>query len=147
MDALRLTVDRRDGHSWVSVLAMLGIAAALAMAITGLPPVDLHGPLHKFGIMDPLCGGTRAARYAAQGNFVEAWRYNPLSIVIVVAGGVALVRAGIGIVAGRWVNLKFSPTQGQRRILLGVVAVLLMALEIRQQMRAELLMEGTQTWR
>ena len=61
----------------------MGASIAVAMAIYGLPAVDLHPPLHRLGIMDPLCGGTRAARYAAQGRFEDAWTYNPLGIVAV----------------------------------------------------------------
>ncbi len=44
---------------------MIGVGFAVAMAVFGLPPVDPHGPFHRFGIMDPLGGGTR---YTAQGE-------------------------------------------------------------------------------
>lgn len=145
--ALRLSVDRHDEHLWVSLLAILGLAAAVMMAIFGLPPIDLHGPLHKFGIMDPFCGGTRAARYTAQGSFAAAWRYNPLSILIVLCGALALLRTVVGIITGQWINLRFSLSHRQRLILIDVVVLLIVALEIRQQMRADLLMAGTHVWR
>jgi hypothetical protein len=103
--------------------------------------------LHKLGIMDPLCGGTRAARYAAQGNLVEAWRYNPLSIVIVWGAGLAIARAAAGLLGRRWVNVTVTWTRARRRWVIGASVVLLVLLEIRQQLRADLLMDGTYTWR
>ncbi len=57
-------------------MALAVLAAGSTMAVSGLPPVDLHGPLHHDGIMDPLCVGTRAAAYTARGEFALAWRYN-----------------------------------------------------------------------
>ena len=90
------TWGSRDGHRGVTYLAALGAVAAIALAAFGIPAVDLHPPLHHVGIMDPLCGGTRAARYAAQGQVAQAWTYNPLGIVTVYGAGVALLRAALG---------------------------------------------------
>ncbi|WP_460888390.1 DUF2752 domain-containing protein [Promicromonospora xylanilytica] len=126
--------------------AALSLTAAALLATFGLPPVDLHGPLHLVGIMDPFCGGTRAARYAAQGNLVEAWRYNPLSIVIVYGALAAVARAGVGLVTRRWLTLTARWTSARRRWVIVVALVLLVSLEVRQQLRADLLMEGTHTW-
>jgi hypothetical protein len=130
----------------MTALAALALAIAVTMAVVGLPPVDLHGPLHKFGIMDPLCGGTRAARYTAQGNLAEAWRYNPLSILIVVGAALALLRAAVGLLGRRWINVSLAWTRPRRRWLILTVLVLLAVLEVRQQLRADLLMAGTPTW-
>lgn len=143
---VRLHIERRDRHWWLTALAVLALAIAVAMAILGLPPVDLHGPLHKFGIMDPLCGGTRAARYTAQGNLSEAWRYNPLSIVIVCGAALIIVRTVVGFISHRWVTISIAWTQSWRRWAIAGIIVLVALLEIRQQMRADLLMAGTQTW-
>jgi hypothetical protein len=55
--AFRVVWEPVDRHRWAGLLAVAGLAAGGAMAIFGLPPVDLHGPLHYAGIMDPLCGG------------------------------------------------------------------------------------------
>ena len=136
-----------DRHQWLTLLAVLAAGAALVMAVLGLPPVDLHGPLHKFGIMDPFCGGTRAARYAALGDLGNAWRYNPLSILIVYGAGLALLRAVVGLLSRRWVTFSIAWTPARRRWAFAIAATLLVALEIRQQMRADLLMAGTSIWR
>jgi len=144
---MRLHLERRDRHWWFTVGAVITLAIAIAMAVFGLPPVNLHSPLHKLGIIDPMCGGTRAARYAAQGNLAEAWRYNPLSIVIVYGAGLALLRAAVGLLGRRWVNVSLGWNPAQRRAVIAIGLAMLVLLEIRQQGRADLLMEGTQTWR
>jgi len=146
-EMLRLQFEPKDRHWWLTALAVAAVMIAAGMAIFGLPPVDLHSPLHKVGIMDPFCGGTRAARYTAQGQLVDAWRYNPLSIVVVLGAAAVLARAAVGITTGRWLTLAVTWTPRRRRIVIAVVVVLVVALEIRQQLRADLLTDGTQTWR
>ncbi|NYI77037.1 DUF2752 domain-containing protein [Nocardioides panzhihuensis] len=143
----RLEVERHDRHWWLTALALAALGIAVAMALFGLPPIDLHGPLHKFGIMDPLCGGTRAARYTAQGNLVQAWRYNPLSILIVGGAALAVLRTFVGLISRRWVTFGFAWTPQRRRWMIGAGLLLLVLLEIRQQMRADLLTAGTDMWR
>lgn len=142
--AWRVTVAQRDGHRWITWAALfLGLVAA-GMAIFGLPPIDMHGPLHRVGIMTPSCGGTRAARYAAQGEWALAWQYNPLGLFTVVAAALLALRAGIGLLARRWINIEVHWTRRRRLIVTGVILLLLALLEVRQQGRADLLM--TDTW-
>ena len=71
---MRLTWTDHDEHSLLSRLAITGLAAATAMALFGLPPADIHGPLHYLGIMDPLCGATRGVRLALLGHLAKAWQ-------------------------------------------------------------------------
>lgn len=113
------------------------------MALFGLPPVDLHGPLHHLGIMDPLCGGTRAARYAAHGQWALAWRYNPLGIVVVLTAAATLLRALAGLLTRRWVTVTVAWTPRRAKATMLIALVLLAALTVRQQVRAELLLAGT----
>ncbi|WP_161962524.1 DUF2752 domain-containing protein [Nocardioides speluncae] len=143
---IRFHIEGRDRHWWLTGGAMLALGIAVAMAVLGLPPVDLHGPLHKVGIMDPFCGGTRAARYTAQGDLAEAWRYNPLSILVVYGAGLAIGRAAVGVVTQRWLTVTIGWTSRRRHWVIAVLAVLMVMLEIRQQLRADLLMAGTNTW-
>ena len=142
----RLSWGIRDRHRLVTVVALIGAAAAAAMGIWGLPPVDLHGPLHKVGIMDPLCGGTRAARYTIEGDLANAWRYNPLGIVTVIGAFLATARTAAGLFAGRWLNLSINWSARRRTIAAAIVVTLVVLLQVRQQARADLLMEGTFTF-
>ncbi len=142
---VRLAVDSRDRYRWITLASIGLLAIAGGMAALGLPPIDLHGPFHRFGIMDPLCGGTRAARYTALAEWGLAWKYNPLGIVTVVAVGLLALRASIGVLTRRWNALDITLTKRGRWMAVIAVALLLIALEIRQQGRADLLMDGTFT--
>lgn len=137
---MRVVWDRVDAHRWATWLALFGLAVAAAMAVFGLPPLDLHGPQHHMGVMSPTCGGTRAARLTAQGNLAEAWTYNPLGIAAVLGAMAVTARGVVGATTGRWVNLRFVWTPRRKRIVLIVVAALVIALEVRQQLHADLLM-------
>lgn len=131
--------ERRDHHQVVTSLAGVALAIAAGMALFGLPPVDLHGPLHYIGIMDPLCGGTRAARYTAQGQLGLAWKYNPLGILVVIGAAVVVARTLVGVLAGRWLTVHVGWSRRHMRWVIAVAGVLLIILEVRQQLRADLL--------
>ena len=118
---------------------MAGVAAAALMAIAGLPPVDIHGVLHHLRVMDPLCGATRSARLAAQGRFSTAWEYNPLGIAADFAALLLVLRAVAAGLTGKWLDVTLSWTPGRRRTVLGLGLAMLVALEIRQQLRVDLL--------
>jgi len=132
-----LPVDRYRDWTW---LAVGGVGAAAVMALAGLPPLDLHGPLHYLGVMDPLCGGTRAARFMMLGQWRAAWHYNPLGLAAVLIAALTVLRAGVGLATGRW----WTPPTGlpvrTRRLLTAVLLVGLVALEVRQQLLAPLLL-------
>jgi len=125
--------------SWTR-MALAGVAAALAMASIGLPPVDIHGPLHYLGIMDPLCGATRAVRSAAMGDWSASWRYNPVGVPLVLGATLFVLRAAVGSLTGRWVRIHVSWSLVWRRARWLVIAVLLVALEVDQQSHASLLL-------
>lgn len=137
---LRWRVEPIDRHRTITILGMLGLIAGVLMAALGLPPVDLHGPLHHMGIMDPFCGGTRAAYYTLRGQGSLAWRYNPLGLLAVLAASVAVARAAAGLLTRRWMNVTTSWSPARRRALVAAVVVAVAALEVRQQMIAPLLM-------
>lgn len=134
--------QRRDHHRVVTNLAGVVLVIAVGMALFGLPPVDIHGPLHYVGIMDPLCGGTRAARYTAQGQLGLAWKYNPLGILVVIGAAVVVARTLLGLLAGRWLTVHIAWSKRQWRWMIAVAGVLLIILEVRQQLRADLLIAG-----
>lgn len=133
--------ERTDRWRTITTVGAIGLALAVAMGLVGLPPVDLHGPLHRMGIMDPLCGGTRAARLTAQGHLAEAWRYNPLGIAATVAAMAAVVRLAIGLATRRWIDVRLNLPPWLIKVAMATAIVLFVVLEIRQQGRAELLMQ------
>ncbi len=65
---------RRDPHAAWTLTALAGALIALCLAAFGLPHTDFHGPLHHFGVMDPLCGGTRSVYLTLHGRLREALR-------------------------------------------------------------------------
>lgn len=117
------------------IALVLGTAA---LRLFGLPPIDLHGPLHPLGIMDPLCGGTRSALALGGGDFALAWRYNPLVPLLWLGSMGLFVRWCYGATTGRWIAAEI--TNRRRVIVLG--AALLVALWVNQQANVELLMGG-----
>ncbi len=96
--------------------------------------------------MDPLCGGTRAARLTAQGHLAQAWQYNPLGILTVVGGGLAVARAALGVTTRRWLSWAIRWTPRRKAIAAFVLLALVAWLEVRQQMRADLLIADTWTF-
>jgi len=134
MAPVGVRVEPRDAHRWLTGLAAAGLALAAVLAVLGLPPVDLHGPLHRYGIMDPLCGGTRSVRFAARGEWAASWRYNPLGLVLLLGAAGVLVRAAVGATTGRWLTVAVP-----RRVLVLAVVVAAVLLQVRQQLNVELL--------
>ncbi len=126
-------VDRLPVLLWI---AAAGVAGAVLLGVAGLPAVDLHGPLHRiWGVMDPLCGGTRAVYWMARGRLDLAWEYNPGTFGVGLSVVAVYARAFYGRLSGRWLTVRV-----RRELLLTVAAVSLIALEVNQQINAALLM-------
>ena len=45
--------EAHDRHPTTTRLVVIGIPLLILLAVVGLPPVDIHGPLHYLGIMGP----------------------------------------------------------------------------------------------
>jgi uncharacterized protein DUF2752 len=133
-----LVVRRHDTHPVWTRIALSGLLTALLLAVFGLPPLDLHGPLHYLGVMDPLCGGTRSVYLTLHGQLREAVRYNPAVPLLVVAAAVVVLRAVVGWTSHYWVDARLPA-----RIVIPVAALALVALEVNQQLHAVLL---SQPW-
>ena len=133
-----IVVRRHDAHPAWARIALFGFAIALLLATFGLPPIDLHGPLHYLGVMDPLCGGTRSVYLILHGQLRAAVHYNPAGPVLVIAAAGLLIRAAVGRWTGRWLDVTVP-----RRILIPVTVLALAALQVNQQLHAALL---TQAW-
>jgi NADH:ubiquinone oxidoreductase subunit 6 (subunit J) len=130
----------RDPWRVLTLLAVTGLVLAAVMAVAGLPTIDMHGPIHHLGIMDPTCGGTRSVRLAALGQWSASWRYNPLGVPLVVGAILLLARAALGLLSGRWVSVKIGWTRSRGRALIVFAVILVVALEINQQAHAALLL-------
>ncbi|HEY3547815.1 MAG TPA: DUF2752 domain-containing protein [Propionicimonas sp.] len=130
----RLAWQSTDRHVQLTRTALGAALALVVLAFWGLPPVDVHGPLHRLGIMDLLCGGTRAAYFTVTGRWSLAWFYNPLGPLAVVTTTLLLLRALVGVVTRRWVVLEVTVTRTAWRILIAAASVVLLALTVRQQL-------------
>lgn len=133
-----LSIRSHDTCRLATRLTMLGLLVGALLALVGVPRVDLHGPLHHVGIMDPLCGGTRAAFLLAHGRWGAAWTYNPVVFPLAIGGVAMLCRTAVGAASGRWVTLHLA----DRRPLIVLLVVAVAALAVRQQLHAELLTSG-----
>ncbi|MFE3456677.1 DUF2752 domain-containing protein [Nocardiopsis aegyptia] len=132
---IEFRVEGRDRLRPLAWTALGGLVLGAAMAVFGLPPIDIHGPLHYVGIMDPLCGGTRSVWAALSGDVATSWRYNPLGIVLVAGAAGTLVRFAFGVVTGRWINVyvrSWAVVAGLGGVAFGLLAA-------RQQLNADLL--------
>ena len=132
---LRLWWARTDRHPMLAPLAAAGLLAAAVLAIVGLPPVDLHGPLHRLGIMDPLCGMTRGTVAVLRGRLGLAWAYNPASPLLVAGAVLTLGRWLVGRLTGRWLDATLARTP----LTVGVIVAVVLALWVNQQAHAALL--------
>lgn len=136
---LHWSLRAQDPWPVLTRLALTGLLLAAGVALVGLPPADLNGLLHRFGVMDPLCGGTRAVRLAAMGRWSESWRYNPAGVPLVVGAGVLLLRASAGWATGRWVTVTVRWTRQRRWAVWALLVLALLVLEINQEEHAALL--------
>ncbi|SFN29741.1 Protein of uncharacterised function (DUF2752) [Nocardia asteroides] len=136
--------DNRPGGDhlqWLTLSALAFVVGATALRVVGVPSVDLHGPTHFLGLMDPFCGGTRATYLLLAGDLSESLRYNPGILVLAVVVVLALARGAVGVLTGRWLQIAVRP--GLRRALRIVAVVAVLGLWVRQQINADLL---TQPW-
>lgn len=78
----------------------LAVGRLLALAVVGVPSTDLHGPLHRIGIMDPACGGTRSVFLFLHGDLTRALHYNPAGPIVVLAAALIVLRTGAGWLTG-----------------------------------------------
>ena len=131
-----VVIRRYDDHPAWTRIALCGLLVAVLLAAVGLPPLDLHGALHYVGVMDPFCGGTRSVYLTLHGHLRAALHYNPAGPILVATALVLLLRAGIGWISHRWVDVHLP-----LRVFIPLALVALTALEVNQQLHAALLMQ------
>lgn len=113
--------------------ALVGLVTAGMLARLGMPPVDLHSPLHFAGVMDPLCGMTRGTAATMRGDLGRAWWYNPASPMVIAGGVAVMARWVVGQVTGRWVCARVQAT----RVSVVVLGVAVVLLEVNQQLHVD----------
>lgn len=136
--ALTLRWEGHDRHPTTTHLALVGIPLVVVLAIVGLPPIDIHGPLHYLGIMGPTCGMTRGVMWTARGDLAQAWQFNPASLLVIPTMVGLSVRITYGQVTSRWLNLHIR----WRPWLWIIPTVLILMLTIRQQLNVDLLINN-----
>ena len=136
----RFTWSDHDRTARYTKSVVLLAIAAVALRIVGVPPVDLHGPLHYLGVMDPLCGGTRATFLMLSGDMAGAATYNPIVFPLAAVVAFVLLRTAVGLITRQWLSVHLGRTP---RIAVWAILVLALALlEVRQQLNADLLMQA-----
>jgi hypothetical protein len=128
--------EDRDSSPGLTLVTAVACAAAVSMATFGLPPVNVHGPWHFLGVMDPLCGMTRATRLLALGQIRRAIAYNPASPLLGLFGAAMVARVVVGWMKHRWLRIEVHPSHAA----LLVLALLVAGLWANQQVHASLLM-------
>lgn len=138
--ARTVEVASRDNAPSLTVLAVVAVVGAGWLRVAGLPGADLHGPLHRLGIMDPLCGGTRATYLLVRGDLLGAWSWNPLVPLLAVGLLAVATRFLVGRLSGRWVNLHIP-----RRVWIPATIAAFLVLEVNQQLQADRLINVVPT--
>ena len=130
--------EGHDRHPTSTRLALLGVPVVALVAILGLPPLDIHGPLHYLGVMGPTCGMTRGVMWTARGNLIRASQFNPASLLVIPTMILLTARAAYARLTGRWLNLALR----RRSWLWAAVGVLVLLLAVRQQLAIDLLLSN-----
>lgn len=122
-------------RAW-TVGSLVVATAAVAFAVVSIPPVPVMWPLYRLGVVLPSCGLTRGVVAIVGGDLIDAWRWNPASLLVVlaVAGGVA--RAAVGAATRRWLAVRIAP----KRWLLALGAAAVAVLWLNQWAHADRLM-------
>jgi hypothetical protein len=128
--------EAHDRHPTTTRLVVIGIPLLILLAVVGLPPVDIHGPLHYLGIMGPTCGMTRGVMWTARGDLIRAWQFNPGSLLVIPTMVALTARMTYGKTTGRWLNLHIR----WRPWLWMIPAVVILLLAIRQQINIDFLL-------
>jgi len=125
-----------DGLRAWTIGSLVVATAAAVFAVVGIPSVPVMWPLYRLGVVLPGCGLTRGVVAVARGDLAAAWRWNPASLLVVLAvfGGVA--RAAVGVATQRWLAVRVVP----RPWLLALGAVAVAVLWANQWVHADRLM-------
>ena len=77
------------------------------------------------------------------GPYTGSGSCNPLGIAAVLGASAATLRAVAGLLSRRWLTVRLQWTRGSRRLVLAIGVALFVVLTVRQQLRADLLVQDT----
>lgn len=120
----------------LSWLVLIGMVAAVGFAVFGLPPFHFPpAPTWDYGIVVPTHGLMRASTALARGQCAVAWAFNPASFLVALAAVATVLRWLVALTTHRWMNVtvRFTPW------VWGIIAALVAALWINQQLHANLI--------
>lgn len=136
MSLMMLKFAPTDEMRWLTRTVAIGAVAAVLLAMIGGMPFTLPMPTHAVGIVDPTCGLTRASVAIARGDVANAWRFNPAAFVIAALAVVVSVRTVYGLVAHRWLTVRFTWSPAR----IGIALVVFAGWWAYQQSNAEFIM-------
>lgn len=136
--ALGVTVSGVDEMRLVTYLAVAGMITAIVLHLMGGLPFDLPMPTHAIGWVEPSCGLTRGSLAILRGDFALGFRYNPLAFLVIGFGVSGVVRAIVGRITGRWLNVSVRVSRAG----LMVLAVGVIAFWLYQQTKAGFIMNS-----
>jgi hypothetical protein len=137
---VRVSLDRDDHMRVLSWLVVVGVVAAILLAVFGLPETHFPpAPTWDYGIVMPSHGLTRASTALAKGQFGLAWSFNPAAVVLALLVVGAVVRWIVALFNRHWINVsvRFTPAVWL------VILLLVVALSINQQLHADMLINET----
>lgn len=134
----QVSVRPSDGMRWWTSVSVAGFGVAMVLALVGGFPVDVPMPTHSFGWVEPSCGLTRGSTALVRGDLALAWRYNPLSYLVVLFGVSGVARWVAGRSSARWVHVSVR----LRPLGWSVLAVLVIAFTLYQQSNAEFIINA-----
>lgn len=137
---IRVSLDSEDHMRALSVLVLIGMIAAVALAIFGVPSIHFPpAPSWEYGIVVPTHGLLRASTALARGQFGLAWAFNPASYLVALVAFGTVLRWLVALTTRRWINVSVRFTA----IVWIVIAGLTVVLWINQQLHADLIINET----
>lgn len=115
--AMRVRIDQpanRFPSPWelYSLIVLVGAAVYIPLSYFTTWFPEIHSPMRYSGAACPLCGGTRAVTALVTGQFVLAFRYNPLAVFVFAAFLFAMFNwFALVVPFRRRIVFEFSPLQ------------------------------------
>jgi len=122
-----------DTAQWLTLVSIVGLAAAGLLAVVGGLPFELPMPTYRFGVVTPTCGLTRGSTAIARGEFALAWAYNPASFLVMGFGAVGLTLVGVAQATGQWIMINCT----RSRSAWALIGLAIAALWMYQQSNAD----------